>query len=269
MASTFAELYSDYRNIIKIYTEELDVTPLQFMRDYTRGMQKFQRETQYVEIWVKRQRDPNTRLFYIPDDTLRIIEIRDENGEKLLQQDYLQFMRNVDKFDLGYLETPRDYTLRTRRYLPQTLTDNRNLLQQQNWSNPNFYPYNIFPIDVQRMWTVYNNTLFIYPDYYGKELLIFYIPDIHAISQASPQWQAWFQPNQFENLFNTSTVNPLLAPYEEAFNKYAISEYIRSKGHVNYRVYLQEFWEEVERAKINKPSYFAEGVADYFFAPYS
>lgn len=265
MASTFAELYSDYRNTIKIYTEELDVTPMQFMRDYTRGMQKFQRETEYVQIWINQQRDPNSQRFLIPPDCLRIIEIRDKDGEKLLPQDYLQMMRNVDKWDLGFLETPTDYVLRTRRVVPGTITNNRNL-GQAGWGNMPWFPAGI---PTQRIFAVYNNTLFIYPDYTENNLIIFYVPDIHAFSVGSPQWQQWFQGNNFDNLFQTAQVNPLLAPYEDAFNKYAISEYIRSKGSANFKVFLQEFWEEVERGKINKPSYFNEGVADYFFAPYS
>lgn len=266
MASTFAELYSDYRNTIKTYTEELDVTPMQFMRDYTRGMQKFQRETEYVNIWILQPRDPVSNRFLLPVDCLRIIEIRDQDGEKILSQDYLQFMRNVDKWDLGYLETPTDYILRTKRVIPPTQTDNRNLFNQ-GWGN--VVPSPVSDTPLQRLWAVYNNTIFIFPDYSGNNIRIFYVPDIHAFSSASQQWNQWFQANNFDNFFQTAQVNPLLAPYEDAFNKYAISEYIRSKGSANYKPYLQEFWEEVERAKINKPSYFTEGVADYFFAPYS
>ncbi|MGC8978631.1 hypothetical protein [Caldisericum sp.] len=267
MASTFAELYSDYRNIIKIYTEELDVTPQQYMRDYTRGMQKFQRETEYVENWVKVNRDPNTLQFQIPPDCLRIIEIRDQDGEKILSQDYVQFGRNVDKWDLGYLETPTDYVLRTGKIVPFVMTDNRKRNLPDWTTNPALPQWESQKI--QRIWAVFNTTLYIYPEYKGDILYIYYIPDIHAFSNNSFQWAPWFAANAFENLFQTAQVNQLLAPYEDAFNKYAVSEYIRSKGSANYKVYLQEFWEEVQRAKLNKPTYFKEGVADYFFAPYS
>ena len=45
MASTFLELYSDFQDEVKLYTEKLDVTELSFMRRFTKGIQAFQQET--------------------------------------------------------------------------------------------------------------------------------------------------------------------------------------------------------------------------------
>jgi len=271
MASTFAELYSDYKNAIKIYTEELDVTEFQFMRDLTKGMQKFQRETEYIEWVIRIQRD-NNGIFRIPPSVLRIIEIRDDNGEKILEQSYLQAMRNIDRYELGYLETPADYILRTTKYIMPHLNDNRRR-NLPNWvvNNSFGFPLNLggTGFSEQRIWTSWGTEIFIYPPYNGDTLTIYFIPDIDVFSSNSPQWTPWFQPGAFTTLFNSASVNQFIAPYEDAFVKYAIMEYIRSKGSKNFIVYAQEFWSEVERAKINKPTYFREGVLDYFFAPYS
>jgi len=271
MASVFSELYSDYRNSIKIYTEELDVTEFQFMRDFTKGMQKFQRETEYVEAVVTIQRD-NTNRFRIPPGVLRIIEIRDDNGEKILEQSYLQMMRNVDRYEKGHLETPTDYVMRTTKFVDTHVNDNRNR-NMPNWVV--FPPWGPFPagrgtgFTEQRLWSIWGTEIFVYPPYSGNTLTIYYIPDVDVFSSSSPQWTQWFQPGNFLIMFNNTTVNRFLVPYEDAFVKYAIMEFIRSKGSKNYLVFQQEFWSEVERAKINKPIYFREAVADYFFAPYS
>lgn len=248
MASTFAELFSDYQNLAKVYTEKLDFTPFQFMRDFTRGMQKFQRETEYIERLQTIQRNQNN-LFQLPQDCLRIIEIRDEDGQIILEQDYRQFRRNVDKYDLGYVDTPARYTYRIRKLVfPDGLPGN---------------------IPVQRMWAVFDRFLYIYPAYNGNSLNIYYIPDIDVFSATSNQWSGWFVPNAFTALFNTARVTPPLAPYEDAFVKYALMEYIRSKGSINYRIFENEFLMEVEKAKLNKPLYYREGTADYRFSPWS
>lgn len=259
MASSFAELYSDYIDKVKVYVEQLDVTPHQFMRELTRGMQKFQRETEYVESRTIIRKSNNE--FLIPQDTIRILEVRDENGEYVLSQHYDQFVRNVDRYPRGFLETPTDFVLRTTRGTRRDIAmQNRQLPALRTFPSP--YP--------QRLFTVVVGRIILYPPYDGNTLNVLYIPDIHAFSRVSPQWQAWFaQPDSFDTLFATAQINPILAPYEDAFVKYAIMEYIRSKGSANFRVFEQEFWQEVERAKINKPTYHREAVADYFFAPYS
>lgn len=259
MASSFSELYSDYLDKIKGYVEQLDVTPQQFMRELTRGMQKFQRETEYVESRI--QITATNGEFLIPQDTLRILEVRDENGEYILGQSYDQFVRNIDRWPRGYLETPTDFTLRTLRS-PKAIIPlpNRQLSIIDKMAD----------IAQQRIWTAVVGRIIVYPNYTGTVLNVLYIPDIHAFSKNSPQWAAWFpESTNFDNLFNTAVINPILSPYEDCFVKYAIMEFIRSKGSANYKVFEKEFWDEVNRARINKPSYFHEAVSDYFFAPYS
>ena len=58
-----------------------------------------------------------------------------------------------------------------------------------------------------------------------------------------------------------------LAPYEEAFNAYAIAEYIKSQGSANYLIYEKKFWAETAMAKENKPTLFREAVRPYRMSP--
>lgn len=258
MASTFAELYSDFLDQAKVYTEKLDVTELSFMRMFTRGMQIFQRESLYVErtVVLNRQNVNGQNVFIVPQDMLLIKDVRnlidDGNGrfteEIFLLQEFGQFNRNKDKWERGYLETPTDYGMRIPH--KRSVSDGRG--------------------SQVRMCTIWQRELITYPEFEGDRLWLWYYPDIHAISQNSPQWTAWFpyDPN-FMNMFRTSSVTDVLKPFERAFLEYALSDFIRSKGSANYAVYQKNFESEIQRAIETKPTYYREGVASYMFAPYS
>lgn len=257
MASTFAELFSDFQDQVKIYTEKLDLTEFAFMRLFTKAMQVFQRETEYVQKYVDVPYNVTDEVFYVPDDMLRPIEVKDVDGYTFVWQEYTQYTRNLELYADGYIDTPVNYTIRMPQYR------NGNLA---------------------RYITQYNRQFHIYPEnrYTGTAddtLYLWYIPDLHPISQNSSQWNyndtlgnpaGWFpHDTRFDMMFRTTSVNNSLAPYEDAFLNHAIAMFIRSQGSANYRVFEKTFWDEVERAKWNKPVLFREAVRPYYLAPYN
>lgn len=266
MGSTFAEIYSEFQDAVKIYTTKLDFTPISFMRRISRGMRQFQRETEYLEAQATISPDANNN-FVIPDDLLRIVELKDANGFTLLSQQTNQYFRNQELWQDGYLETPSDYSMRMPGYLQgQTAFGNRNTNR----------PY------MHRLYTLYGRIINLQPNYGDTLLYCYYIPGIDAFSQASVQWVRdpanpgsdvnfdWFPYDTlFDTRFRTAKVHPTISPYEEAFLNFAIADYIKSQGSANYKVFEQVFLQEIERAKVNKPSYFKEGVRDWFISPWS
>ncbi|KKN79172.1 hypothetical protein LCGC14_0341890 [marine sediment metagenome] len=269
MGSTFKEIYGDYQDSIKNYVEKLDVTPLSFMRQYTKGMQVFQRETEYFEKTTVVQRDTTTSNFLVPDDFDRLIEAKDYDGKTLLYVDYIQFTRIAEKFDNGLLETPVDYST---RLINTFLYGNLSYLYQ--YSGNNRYGLLSSGTDtLTKIITMYNRVFYINNDdtTNNTEITINYIPILEPISGSSSQWTNW-QPLNGVN-FNTAFANFRLSPeiinYEDTFLNYAISRFLRSQGSVNYKVYEQEFWADVKRAIANKPVKFREGVRSYNMAPFS
>jgi len=261
MASTFAEIYSDFRDMVKVYTTKLDVTPLQFMRLYSKGMAEFQRDTEYLEAYVEIDKDSNGN-FAVPVDMLRLVEVRDKNDLDLLIQGYTQYRRNVEKTVDGYIETPTNYSIRLRGIY--------NGLQYGNVS------------DTARMVTIWNRRLLIYPDLGDTILNVFYIPVIHPISSNSFQWSdydattnptpttKWYPiDTRFDTMFTTTGLHPTLAPFEGVFLNYAVSKYLESQGNQNYIVFEKAYEKDVKKAIEEKPSYYREGVASYHMSPWS
>lgn len=274
MASTFKEMYDDFVDSVKVYTEEMDVTPVLFMRWLSKAIQKFQRETLYIESYAQLNYDVNNQLFRIPPDFMMTIELKDNFGVTILQQGFQQQNRNVELWEGGYLETPTDYGMRIAGYtaerLPPTAINSRDR--------------DLIIEGMPRMYNIYNNILTIFPYYDDTILHLWYYPEIQVFSITSEQWSTynpntgqydpnlplrWFPLNtQFPTMFTQSRLNPIISNYEEAFIDYAISRYLRSKGNANFRVFEQNFMEEVERAKLNKPVQEHEAVSEYMFAPY-
>jgi len=250
MASTFNSMYSDFKDAVKTYTEKLDVTERQFMRRLTRGMQLFQRETEYVV-----QASPLTlgvnvlypNEYELPYNCIRILEFRDVNDLPLMQTSYLQHRSIMDKRSGGrYLEAPRDESRRLTHLLDET--------------------------GLLRNVTVLGRRIILKPITPSTDLTItvVYIPDISAYDEADPEWAAWAVSDAaFMGLFKTARVAREFQHYEHAFLNYAIGSYIQSLGHINYKVYEQKFLEEVQNAIINKVSYHRGLQVDYQFGTYA
>jgi hypothetical protein len=261
MASTFKEVYSDFVDLVKVYVTKLDVTPLQFMRLYSKGMADFQRETELIEAYVEIDRDVNGR-FSIPIDMLRLIEARDAYRVDFLIQNYEQYRRNQEKSVDGFIETPRNYSIRLE-----------GIFRGLRYNNVR---------DTARMITMWNRQFLIFPDLGDAIIHVYYIPEIHPISANSFQWSDYDATNnptpttkwypidlRFETMFNTSGLHPTLSPYEQVFLDYAVAQYIQSQGNKNYIVYEKAYEKAVEKAKFNKQSYYREGAASYHMSPWS
>ena len=243
MASTFAELYSDFLDQIKIYTEKLDVTELQFMRELTKGMQEFQKRVEYIHAYADLTRVDDDVPFTLPTDLVRIIELKDSDSNIILGQGFQQFNRNRERYATNKVVTPTKYSI------PVTRNNDRGLV---------------------RMYQVFNRDLQLYPDMGDTALQCWFVPDLHPISRASAQWEEWFDlPDSFGDRFRNNTVNIHLAPFENAFVNYALASYIRSHGSANYKIFESYFKKEVDHAIMEKPLYNREMFRDYHIAPYS
>lgn len=261
MASTFQELYSDFTDLVKVYTTKLDVSPLQFMRLYSKGMAEFQRETEYLEAYVQVSKDVNGN-FTVPVDMSRLVELKDLYSVNFLIQNYTQFRRNVEKTVDGFIETPTNYSIRLK-----------GIFNGLSYGNVT---------DTARMCTIWNRRFLIYPDLGDTDLYVYYIPEVHPISQNSRQWSdydpntnpnpttKWFPFDvRFNLMFSSTGVHPSLSAYETTFLDYAIALYIKSQGNANYAVFEKSYAIGVEKAKANKPTYYKEGVASYHLSPWS
>ena len=70
-------------------------------------------------------------------------------------------------------------------------------------------------------------------------------------------------------MFTTSTLNPLLSPFEYGIMKFAVADYLQSQRAKNYLVYLNEFVADMQLALAKKPIYNKEMSSQYHFSPYS
>lgn len=244
MASTFAELYQDFKDAVKVYTEKLDVNEMSFMRRFSQAMQHFQRETELVEIYANIVQDITSLKLIAPFDLLRILEVRDCNNWRLLLQNPHQLSDNVEGIQLGKYDTPRSYSHRT---------------YNQSYEMGATSNYSGVYKDA-RMVTLYDRIFTIFPKLDTDiSLQLWYIPDMHAISSSSAQWADWFpEEDNFLDQFYNTTLRAELAPYEFALLAWVKSDYIQSQGSKNYLVFENYYKTEVERAKLNKPNYVRE-----------
>jgi hypothetical protein len=243
MASTFMELFGDFQDSIKSYTEKLDVTKLAFMRLLTRGIQKFNEQCRLVEVLATVSKGTVAPYWPIPTDLLEIKEMRSSTGMSLLEQEFSQWNRNQQLIldGQGYVETPTDY--------------------DERYGNNRTTPTRIF--------TIFRRQFLFYPDVLDTDTFqLFYIPDLHAISQNSIQWAGWFPGTQFDIMFRSARINDTYAPYEDAFVDYAVGQYIKRKGSINYRIFEMEFDKQIQIAKMNAPIMFKEGVRTYEMSPF-
>lgn len=250
--SLFCEMFSDFQDMAKQYTEKLDVTELSFMRTLTRGIQEFQRETELVEMTVDINRQqPPLAPFMCPNNMIRPLDLRaidpvdGTTTQVFLSQSLNQMKRNTDKVLDGFLETPTDYEMRIK-----SIPGNRTI----NGDNVSLY-------------TIHGREIITFPSFTGNTLRMWYIPDLRAISAAHPEWASWFPINtNFMPQFTTQVLNASLAPFEQAFIDYALAQFIKGKGSKNYLVFEQNFQTAIGRAIETKPVYFKQGASDYMFA---
>lgn len=234
MASSYSELYSDFKDQVKVYVEKLDVTPMSFMRLFTRAMQQFQRDTEYKEKLFTQT--SNTSEFTLPDDVDRLIEIKDANGYLMLSQSPDQFNRYLEEAPAFYQDGYTDYTNRL------------------DWDRATF-PY---------IYTIWNRAVNIYPAYTETTINYRYIPELSAISSTSPDWEDWFtDEDAFETQFIAQTVPVEFAVFEQAFLNYAIGQYIKTQGNRNYQIFDKLYQTDVAIAKEKKPTYFKQGLIPY------
>ena len=268
MASTFLELYSDIQNEVKLYTEKLDVTELDFMRRLTKGIQKFQNETEYVEFRDVLNRHPDG-FYRLPYDYKRIVKIEAVGDERIQFEmgSFLQLNDSIERNNSGFIEKRPNVEINRRYSGERTI--------EYSLHGREFFFDTRLPQDMR--------------------LRIFYIPDLSPISVASTLWSqaddTTVTPTIFRNWFPvdqliTDPVNGqqitrlmymmgnhrMLAPlgqYEEAIWNYAVATYIRSKGSINYQVYEKNFYDGIKAAKENKPELFMNGVSDYNYSIWS
>ena len=250
MASTFNELYSDFIDYTQSYTERLTVTPLQFMRGATRGMQIFQRETELVSAMTKLIYDGSG--FRLPDDVLVVQALFDAKTNTEILLNSFRQQANSHEWRNGRIdESRRDF--------------------EQYKDRDRYGAVGHAPIA-----SVVNRRVIIDGAVSG-EVLLYFTPDIQAFTQPknnpplpSDHWAAWFPiEDNFQDMFETATCHADLAPYEQAFVYHATSEYLKSRGSANYGVYEGNYYEHIKAAKMNKPymNKFSQSV--YRFAPYS
>lgn len=248
MASTFAELFSDFQDIARLYTEKLNVTELNFMRLYTRGIQNFQRRTEYVEKIMRVNKQLTPPYFTLPLDALRVIEIREPDNKKVLLQDFTQWYNGVDNIPTGRNRVPTHH-------------DYLNI----NKDTP--------------LITVFDRELAGFPDIDVDYIIVHYIPDLPAITApVDPNnptvfdvWASWFPFDgvNFDTMFRTARTSPSLAPFENGFLEYALAQFVRSQGSANYKVFEQTYEQAVSEAILYKPTYWKSGLRDYYMAPWS
>lgn len=261
MASTYAELFSDFQDSVKIYTEKLDITEPQFMRLLSRGMQQFQRDTEYIEASARITEDASG-AWIIPTGLIRLIEVKDKDYYSILIQNPEQFIRNQEKWQDGHLETPTDWQMRKQEYL----RNNDNVDTYPRYESIEDYGY-----ELGRMCTVMYRELKIYPELDTDTYFdLYYIPDLEAYSSNSTQWANWFpEDTNFYTQFTTSSIFPTLQMWENTFVTYAVSEYIKRRGSRNYQVFEAQYKSDVKEAILAKPQYMREMVKDYMLSPWS
>lgn len=249
--STFKELYDDFLDIAKLYTEKLDVTEVSFMRMYTKGVQDFQKKVGLIAIVADVSKN-NDGDFPEPSDILHLLGIRDEDGKPIEHRDMEQLYRNVDNREAGYYNDPMSY--------------DRNLIDGG------------FIADHVTMASIRNRVFIFYPEYTGTVIKVHYIPDMQPFSQVSRLWYPsafgdgtagdWFPINtNFESKFTTWSVHPYLAPYEQAFLDYALAKWIGGQGNPAYSIFQQQYEREVAYAVQNKRLMFRGAMPSYAIGP--
>ena len=229
--TTYHEMYSDFLDAIILYTENVTVTPLSFMRWATEGLSRMQRETRLVEAVTTLLRDPLTdSTWTLPPNVLDYLVVQDSAGIALVPKTHEEFVALREQSEHG---------------LPQAFSDPARFRQ---------YPARgVRGLPTARIWCVRDREITIYPDNADTTLTLHYVPHIEALSSTSPQWATWFATGLVEERIHSEGPPEVYQPYTHALVAYAVMRYLRSRRVRDYLVYEAEFKEAIEQAKINKP----------------
>jgi len=289
----YRELYSRFRDSIKVYTEKLDVSEMGFMALLTEGVHIFQREVGIWEKTVVLHRIGGK--FYVPSDLLVPVWLKKECGDTILplsieqletkrdQHEHFASPRNYDK-RLADVHTPTYPTNAVRDTYPiessvyaifineiKVRNYNGDLLQMKY--KPLFEPMSF----ESPYWNVWSPAMVVGTDlptdtvaykvlngeitqtavtYYQGQI---FISDNSVLTTITESW--YYVPN-FMNVFTTKSLPRVFRPYKIAFLDYAKGEYLHSLGMINQGDYFNKrFWTEIARNK--KLTLFNRGTLDY------
>lgn len=292
--SLMTEVYADYKNEIRSYTQDIVPTPFMFMRDYSIAMSEFQKETKYIEASLKIE--PVNNKFYVPADYYYMTQVLSPCGNILEE-------RSAKQFDYRF---------------------NKNIYYSAHMG--------IEPYSGRGFYTIYNGEIVVDKDY--EALYIRYIPHLHPISESSEQWfntkgdtlsagdvavanvlyrvmhgniatgtaptvaldigaafigdglatiemvdnptyastfravdteKSWYPYDlYFDKRFNTVKTYVEIAAYEPAFLAHCICKFLRTKGSPNHTIYLYEWQRYLKQAKTNMPKTFGRLSPRYY-----
>ena len=259
MGSTYAELYADFREKVKSYTERIDVTPLSFMRILTQGMQDFQAKTAYMERAVEITKDTVKPYYVLPIDCLYEVMINEMNsdgteGNTIVKQDLSQQYNNMQKNSMGYGSTPRNHDLDLR----------------------GGYNFRLNNTVRSKTYSIHNRNIVIEPSYPDK-IVVYYIVDFPAFTQPDNSvddifnyWKDWYPiDTNFNAMFTTARLPVELARFERAYLNFAVAEYLKNRSSQNF-IYSETIYNnEVQYAKETKPIRYNQGNVEYNLSPYS
>lgn len=239
------------------------------MRRITKAASEFQKRTKIVETSKVLFKANN---FYVGDDVMQIVEVCDQNDNKFLSMEYSQFRTEVERlgqdipatvdsdgrttvpigriFSIGNRAETAFYYDGVRHPPP---TDNTQFGQHTRW------------------FTLYGDSVLLYPDRGDDWLTLRYVPDIQPYGSLSSQWRAWFDYDErdFELLFTKYGLWGELSKYEGAILKKAVGEYIGAQLDKDQKyMALNEFKSAVNLAVDSKPQLYKIGVAQHHISPY-
>ena len=239
--ASFKELGDQLLVAMRMYTAELPVTDPQILYWLSVGMQMFQREALLVESWASLTRNSTTMLFDEPEDVFVPVRLTDSNGHDLLSKEFDELKRLQEQSSTGFMDSPYQRSKRV-----------------------NYGGTGINGDNTMRLWARWNRSIYIWPDNGDTTLTLLYYPNLEAYSSVSTQWTPFFPLEvNFVTQYNSRALHPSLRPYERGVLYAACMEFLRMLPSPNYKVYEQLFYEEVNKAVMQKPLMATEVLRPY------
>jgi hypothetical protein len=298
----YRELYSRFKDSIKVYTEKLDVSEMGFMALLTEGMHVFQRETGIWDKYIVLHRISGK--FYVPSDLMVPVWLKKETGETILPLSIEQLETKRDQHE--HFASPYNYDKR---------------LASEHKPQPNS-SRDTYPID-SSVYAIFMNELKV-RKYDGDLLQLKYKPYFEPMGFDSPYWnvwspsmvvgtdlptstvaykvlngeivqtlityyqgqifisdgsvlttttgyanfapenltESWYYKPNFMNVFTTKSVPRVFKPYKVAFLDYSIFRYLMSLGMVNHGMLYKQMF-DAEVIRTKKLTLFNRGTLDY------